>query len=528
MGGALGYLLLTRLKNQLHLIARSPGKAIIVLMIIGLVLLPVFTGKRESGFINDMSQYRNPDELTAGIFVLLLVAFYLIAKKGFDRGASLFTMADVNFIFPAPITPQRVLFFGLLQQLKASLLIAFFLLFKYAWLNNTYGINIGTLVVIVCGYSITVFCGHLTAMTIYTFTNADEKKRNVMQAIFYGILLLYFAFLLVGSLQYQGGMLDRVVYALNSGLVRSFPVVGWIGAAVVGYMTTNTTMTILGLIGGILYIGALIVLIIVSKQEYYEDVLKSTETTHSSITARKEGNMNEILPRNIKLGKTGFDKGAGAQAFYYKHVIENRRGNTFYVNQYSLIVALSTIAFAFFSRELGVIPVFAFSVYMLIFGMRIGRFSKELNKPYIYLVPESSFLKLLANVRESLPRFLIEALVIFIPVGLLLRMSVIEIAFCVLAHTSFAILFTVNMMLVGRIFGTFSKNMFTFGFYMLATLILSLPGIAGAIVVAVIDWQFISMNVTMLAVLLICNIVVSLVVMLSCRNMLQYAEWNYR
>ena len=75
------------------------------------------------------------------------------------------------------------------------------------------------------------------------------------------------------------------------------------------------------------------------------------------------------------------------------------------------------IGFSFFMRESGILPVFAFAVYLQLFTAGQSRINRELYKPFIYLVPESSFSKLLHCLRELVPSALAEAIVVFVPVG---------------------------------------------------------------------------------------------------------------
>lgn len=54
-------------------------------------------------------------------------------------------------------------------------------------------------------------------------------------------------------------------------------------------------------------------------------------------------------------------------------------------------------------REGGIIPVFALAVYLQLFTAGQSRINRELYKPFVYLVPEPPFAKLLQCLRELFP-----------------------------------------------------------------------------------------------------------------------------
>ena len=60
-----------------------------------------------------------------------------------------------------------------------AIITGVFILFQYGWMHGSYGVNIVGMVVILLGYSLVLFTGQLTAMTIYCLTSGSDKKRRV-------------------------------------------------------------------------------------------------------------------------------------------------------------------------------------------------------------------------------------------------------------------------------------------------------------------------------------------------------------
>jgi hypothetical protein len=525
MKGVLTFLLLTKLKNRLKSLLKSPGKLVYFIIFLALLGVTLFSGRAAE---EDPDRViRDIRELTAGITVMYAVFFLMVVNNGFSQGGSVFSLPDVNLVFTAPISRQKVLFYGLFQQMGTSMLVGLFILYQYTWLHSLYDVGYGVLLIILLGYGVSIFLGQVTAMVIYSYTSSDDGVRSRVKAAYYAVAVAFAAYVLIHALGDMSSILPRMVEALNSLVARLFPVAGWMGWAVSGIITGDLSGTLTGLGISALYLALVVLLIIYTKRDYYEDVIKSAELTHSAITAKKEGAVAEVAPKNVRVGRTGIGRGFGADAIYYKHLVENRRSRTFVVSTVSLIWAGCVILFSLFMRNEGIGPIFAFASYIQIFSMALGRLTRELNKPYIYLIPEPPFKKLLQAIREMLPSSLLEALIIFIPVAFILKLGLLDTVLCIVARLSFALLFTGGNILMERIWSGASKTLAIF-LYFLLMMLLAVPGVALAVVLSTTGHVFVSVNVTILVSLAACNIPIGLLVIYLCRNMLQYVELNYR
>jgi hypothetical protein len=526
MKSALIYLLITKFKNKLKALVKSPGKIIFTIIIIALLVITIVGGK--SAASDSTRKLRDINELYSIIFALFSIMFVLQAASGFNNGASMFSMADVNLIFTGPYKSIKVLFYGLVQQLSTSLLLGFFILFQYTTLCINYGVGFEALLAIFAGYDLTILLGQITAMVIYSFTSSDDRKKTVVKAIFYGILACFGLYAVIclfsGEIAFSA-----LVTILTGPVFDCLPVAGWMSGAVKGLLSGNILSIVFGLGAGVVYVGLLLLFIIFYKTDYYEDVLKSTEVSFSAITSAKEGRMGEAAPANVKVGKIGIGNGYGAEAIYYKHLVENRRSRILMFDKTTIIFAITTFIFSFFMKEIGIVAVFAFSVYMQIFSVSLGRFVKELTRPYIYLIPEPPVKKMIYAIMEALPKFVLNAALIFIPVSFIIEMSPSDTIFAILAHISFSILFTSGNIVVERLWSGGSSKGLALLFYFSITILLTLPGIALSILAAIFGsgipvLSAISQNSLIMLSLIVCNIPVALLAFFLCRNMLQYAE----
>lgn len=513
------YLSLTRLKNNVRDLFRKPARLIYVIVLVGLLVLSIGGSK---GSMPPEEGYRNLAELAAMATALFLFIFFYAVWNGFSKGGTVFSLSDVNLIFLSPIHRTRALFYGLFRQIGVTLLVGLVLFYQYGWLHGLYGLSMGTMALVFLCYVAALFLGQVTAMTIYTFTSSNEGAQRALKAFIAILLILIGLWLLWGAWSSPEDRLAGLVRAATSLPVQLFPVGGWLGwtfSAAVGLGPWWPGIALC-----LVWLLVLVFLLTHFDREWYEDVLRTAELAQSAIAAKKEGAM-EAAPSKVRVGAVGLKKGWGASAFYYKHKIENRRGGYFLLTPVSLIFAAVLIAFAFFLRDGGILPIFAFAVYLQLFTAGQSRINRELYKPFIYLVPESSFAKLLHCLRELAPSALAEAVVVFVPVGIILGMGPIGILVCLFARMSFSLLFQSGNLLLERFWSGASKVLIMF-LYFLILILLTLPGVLIAILLTV----FLSLPggaVTGLLVAGIVNIPVSLLLLYLLRNMLQYAEYTH-
>ena len=521
-GGALGYLLGTRLRNALVGFFKKPVRLIYVVIFIGLLAVTLIGGK--AGASEEDRVVRNFSELTAGLNVLLIIMFATNFSSVLNNGGTFFKMADVNFLFPSPLSKRSILFYALIQQIWTFMLVGIFILFQYSTLHVAYDLNFGGLLLIFLLYSLNVLFSQTFAMFIYTFVSDSDGKKRLAKIILYILLTVLVAFVGLHILQNRADAIGALAEAGNALPVRLFPFAGWMGGLTASLLmgSYGTAALFLALIA-IGFAGTVIAMAR-SKRDYYEDVLAAAETTQSTMNAAKNGVAPEMSPRNIRVGKTGIHKGEGASVFFYKHMLENRRASRLWVRPMSIMFIVMTTVFAFFLKGSGLIPIFAFSVYVMIFTVALGRFNRELLKPYIYLVPEPPFKKLMFALLESLPTELLESVLVFIPLAFILDLSPFICILAVLARVSFAALFLCSSIAIERIWGGTLSKLAGMFIYLLASLFLSAPGMILAIVLGVSGITLFDQTVTTLLSLVALNLPVAALLLFLSRNVLQYAE----
>ncbi|MGI5893135.1 MAG: putative ABC exporter domain-containing protein [Candidatus Merdivicinus sp.] len=516
------FLVRSTFRNQLKEMIRTPGRligTIVVVVMLGITLL----GGTSSGGGETVLPFEMLTALVTAVYAFL---FFVTVRNGLNAGATFYSMADVCLLFSAPIQSRTILFYGLIRQLGMSLLVGFLLIFQYGWLHNVFGLSVDGMILILIGYALTIFCAQLCAMLLYSITAGSDRKRSVAKAIYWAVILLDVAVLAIPAFFSQQPLTLAASNAANSTLSLLIPCAGWISAAVRLYFGETLFLGSVGLVLSIVLIGLLLLIITHMETDFYEDVLRATEAAHSAITAKKEGKVQDVLPQNIKVGKTGLGGPNGAFAFFSKHKLENRRARIFLMDGMSLIMAAITLGFGFFMRDSGgAAAAFAFACYLQLFTTASGRWLRELLLPYVYMVPESSAKKLIAICMEQIRMIILESLIVMIPLGLICKASPLVIIAMVFARIGYGFFYMAGNILIERILGWMVNKTLILLLYFLIMMVLAAPGIALAFLSAALLGGNIA--AALLATLL-WNLLVTAGVILFCRDMLSYAELNNR
>lgn len=521
----LGYLFFTTLKNSIVQLVKSPGKLIAAILFILLLVLVIFAGSIEAG---QEQGFRDPKELYAIVLALYVIFFVLGAYKGLTSGASFYSMADVNLLFSAPMSTNKVLFYGLIRQMGLSLLVGVFILFQYSWMNTTYNMGIGGVVAIFLGYCVVLCCSQLTAMAIYSFSSGNVMRKRWIRGILLGGCGAIAIYLIISALTAGGaGSFAALVQAANSPVLSVvIPVAGWVQGGVCSAMMGNYLPIVWSVLAAGGYIALLALVIIKTNRNFYEDTLQATEISHKAMDAKKQGNL-EAVPGKVKVGQTGIGRGKGAGVFFFKHLLEDRRSKFFILDLNSIIFMICIVAFSFFMREEGLIPIFIFATYMQLFSSSFGRWIRELTKPYVYLAPIGPFRKLMMICMENVLKIVIEAVILFVIVSAILSLSPALAMVAILARMGFGILFMAGNVLIERILGPITSKILVMVLYFLIMIAIAVPGLVLAIVLVAMQ-QMADATLIGLLITVVWNILASTLILFLCRNMLSFAELNQK
>ena len=507
-----------------------PARLVLYVAMIVLLVFSLLSGSEHSGS-REYLDIRVLNGIYLGVLLFIAVPSIL---AGLKSGTTFFKMSDVNFLFVSPISPKKILAYGLIKQMASSLLMMVFLLFYGGMVGNTFGVTVGQTIVLVLGIALMVFTMQIIVLLIYTFSSGRPERVRLVQTCLYIVLGAIVTFV-IGSFLLNGSTVEAIYAAIASPYLEFVPIAGWIKGMIFGIISGSIVNIILYSVLNVVLIVGSILLFVNSDSDYYEDVLQTTETTFERKTATKAGRMAALNTKPLKVKETGINHGWGANTFFFKHLLQDKRQNRIpFIRTSTIMMVLINIILVIFLKGISgsgndsipsgmLMPIaLAASCYILFFFNIAGDWTLELQKPYIYLIPAKPFEKLIWASLSTILKPVIDGALIFTLLCLVLKANPATALICMLIYGSVGFLFTAANVLSQRLFGQIINKGLTLLLYMLMILLLIAPGVgASAMLYAFAKWLpgfIIGLPVV------VWNILVSLGIFAACRNLLSTVE----
>jgi hypothetical protein len=413
-------------------------------------------------------------------------------QKGLSRGDVIFEMNDVNFLFVSPIKPQSILLYGIVRMAKMSFLAGFFILFQGNSLGQNFGLGFSAMLLLFLSFILAISLLQILSLLIYSLTNGRPRRKRAVKLIFIAVFLPVIL-LFVSQYTKTADLLMAMENTLRSPIASWTPIVGWASKGAISLIAGNSGSGLLFL-GLIVVAGALLILYIaLSNPNYYEDVLIATETMFEKKRAISEGQINteSTLEKKVKVSKTGI-RGVGANTIFYKHLRESFRANRFGLWGWSSVfVVLGAIAMSLIiergdsGSESGgaILVLMQILMWIQVFVIGTGRGLRELYNHYIYLIPESSFRKIVWSNLEVAFKVFVESVVIFCSTGIILGAPPLLIFGVIVVFELFSFLLLGVNYLSLRWTGADLSGGLLITIYIIAVFVIMMPGLIAAIVI---------------------------------------------
>lgn len=382
----------------------------------------------------------SPEEVTAlvelitgGIVLAVLVFSVLTADKS---GSSIFLMADVNLLFPAPMKPQSVLLFRLIMQTGTSLVLTIYLLFQVPNLMLNLGLNAGAAFAILGAWFLLLVYSKLVSVLLYTLSATHPAfKRRLRPALYLLLALIaggYLLFAITGS----GSYFEAALSFFNAPLTRFIPIWGWLKALVFFGITGEPLFAVAA--AAALLLGAVLLVVIIwhIRADFYEDAMaRSAETAEMQQAA--QGNANPALAkrkkdRSDKLRRDGLQKGAGASVYFYKSMYNRFRfAHLRYFTKTAetdLVVALGVSLILMYVVGTPTFPAVAAVLGVFTFFRALGNpIAADIKQESFFLVPDSAHKKIFYSFLGGMVNSALDLLPAFLVAALLLQANPAEV-----------------------------------------------------------------------------------------------------
>lgn len=361
------------------------------------------------------------------------------------RHGLLFRPSETHFVFQSPVSPKIILMFTGVKSFIGNIVLGI-----VVCIGGIYWFHASVWQTLLYFLFFVIFESILEA-SIIIFCYGNERLH---EKFFKGLTIVLYAFMaiMVGIGVYLL-MTRKAEFAvireyLSIPIIQLIPIVGWnIAVAHLIFLGPN----IINVIGTLLLLITTIVMLIAAIKmkctgEYFEDAAKFAEDYQ---TKRKEAQEKGVV--SIGFGKkkkyrnaSVEYKGNYARAIYFRQLLEYKKNKTFIFGWNTLLcfgigIAIGVYGYmndvekAFGPGKVFVIPgVIAYMIF--IFSGYATKWSKELENPYTYLIPDSPLKKVWYSTKIEHIRAVIDGILITLPGAVVFGISPVLTVLTVLLY----------------------------------------------------------------------------------------------
>lgn len=422
------------------------------------------------------------ETIMAGIVLLAGVILY---NSFLSRDTGILTMADANFLFTGPFEKRTVLAYLLISTAPASIFTALFVCFYFPFILGP-ALTAFKFIITIFIISLLFGCIYLSYYYLYIVDIDKPGIKKFVRKIFLaliGVLALVFIVILINT-KFDFKLASQTLFTHD--LYNLFPIFGWAKWAISSLPANNI------LFG---FIPAVILLIVTNialcialynvKTDFYEKTLEDSVSLQKILDDKKaNGNVDVRTMAKLKNKVSTVKFNQGAASIYSRQKLENGKlsiGARFRDYYLGLIyVAISVI----FGLD------FNFALMMVGFATLSMSFNdswhREFKKPYVFLIPASSFSKLISSILPGLIKSLLSGVTSIIIAAIIYKVNPLSLIAYLLIFASFVVLFIFAEVLTYRMIGS-SANVVTVTFIrILFALVTCIPALVALIIFIVI------------------------------------------
>lgn len=419
---ALMYLTKQSLINQLRKAVRKPVTFLLLVFLSGYGIFLVWV----LGMLAKEMRFDSPKGLVVIVTVWTLYIFLGNFLAYASRKGVIFRPGHTHFVFTAPVSPKMVLihsaWMNYLTSIAAGLLFVFagVTMFRVELWKMLVFFVTGTVLEIVFECSLMVW--------LYTSEYLSEQMRKRLS---WGIrgLLAVMTLVIFFYFRKEGISLASASAFFEWPVLQMLPFAGW---NIAFYRLILLGPTVLNVIGSGLYLLSVLGMFLLAYRMkcdggYYEDAAKFAD---DYAEMRRKKNNGELVT-GVREKKRSFRKvkntytANGAKAIFYRQLLEYRKEKYFIFSKMTLVSLLLAGIMAFSLnenvREAGGEQFFLLGIVAyvtLVMSGYQGKWEKELQNPYLFLIPDRAYRKLwYATVMEHVKAFL-DGVIICVPVGI--------------------------------------------------------------------------------------------------------------
>jgi hypothetical protein len=511
------YLIVRQYVNRIKRIFKKPLNAILtifaVLCIISGPVLMIVIPNNYTGIVGTNGR----EMVIAGIQLFIGITLILSALS---QQSGLFAYSEACLLFSSPFSKRTILLYSTMQTLPASVMTALFMCFYFPYVIGKAMTPLKLLATLVV-MSLMIFCVYILYYYIYIQDIAHEGLKKRLKKyiwLFFAVIAAVYAALWIINDRNFG---KAAITFFTSDIYNAFPVFGWAKWAVAALLNDHY---VTGFVPALLLLA--LASYILARIYYSQDVDFFEKAQLDSIRLQKvienlKSNgydASGMTVKRVRTAKADFRPGAGA--IMSRQLLEMKKKGpllTFRDLLNGIIYVVIGLAAGF-----GFEFVYPMIIFSMVMNTTTDNWNAEFKKPYIYLIPESSFRKLLYAVMPGVIKTIFGQSVIVAAAAILFGTGLYEAVLYLLLLVSYTMLFTSAGVFTYRIMGSMTNAVLLMFMRVLFIIASAVPGGVLAAVLAAVsgnaDLAFI------LVPLMIVNILCAMLFVFMSRKLLEQSE----
>lgn len=407
------------LRNRIRQVLKRPATCIYILF---MVLYFGWLAFMLNGWIVNSSfgTRENLARILCMFSLYLTPANYAAYAK---RKGLAFLPADVHFLFSAPTSAK-----GNLLYVYGKTMISIPIIGIFTFIAGIHWFHVSwwkmLLYVLICFVLDSILQGAIVVL-LYGNERIGKNGNRIFSAIMYGIIGSFVVIAIVIICKY-GMQWSSLLRFFDGKWISMIPLIGW-SLAVMRLIILGPSL--LNIICATLYLAAFVLLTAMALKmkctgQYYEDAAKFADDYQD---ARRRGKKGEVVvvgkKKKYKKAEVVY-KGSGAKAIFYRQLLEYKKERFFIFGFVTLLYLAGGMGICYLaikdpSMSVGVgryfiIPGIMAYVSFLLCSYKT-KWAKELDNPYVFLIPEPAFQKMWYATLIDHIRAAIHALLLTVP-----------------------------------------------------------------------------------------------------------------
>ena len=409
---------------------------LLVLIVAGLIFAISSVFKLDNPQI--LFNKRDPQVVNGLLKMVILVCSDYAFAVGFRSGVLGLSLPDMTFHLAGPFTKRFNLVMSFGYGLSSIAFFVWFLTANMSFLSMWIGLNTRDYLMFLPVAVLSMAVMFLLTSYISSAFPESIKARVISLGALFLFHIIAMVMIIRDLIIKFGSFYDVKAQSPlvlineigNSKWLSYIPIAGWNSTIFMGLQDGVSSWIWIPLSVQLVILVVLFVFYMRTEFDFYETAGSNAQKIADIVEASKAGveAVNTGISRTATVGKEVYDKGWGANSFFWQHLFQNRReSKLFFVNKVALIYRVFALLILLVSGSIleeKILVVIMGVTTMMVLNAIVyggGKIVFEFNRPYFFIVPEKPGRKFAACLLADLPEMAFDALlctvIIWIPAG---------------------------------------------------------------------------------------------------------------